>query len=172
LRLERAAARVADFSDEDGGLSKTELVTLDLEVVLCIRNVLVNAEFGLGSALVLDFDFKVERWDAFKGDGNDFFASCFTRAVAVGLSGLVELGAGAGMDYLADGNRREVLFGVVVLDIRQCQEGVLVCARLRSICSNRCGAASRMKFFVPIEDISAFPVLEVLSVGNIEGCVA
>lgn len=43
LGLERAATRVADFADEDGRLAKIELVALDLEIILIVWNVLVDA---------------------------------------------------------------------------------------------------------------------------------
>lgn len=110
LGLECAASRVAHFANEDGGLSKTELITLDLEIVLCIRDVFVDAELRLGRALVLDFDLEVKRWNALQGDWDDFFAIYLTRTVAVGLSGLVEFGAGAGVDCLADSDGRKVFF--------------------------------------------------------------
>jgi hypothetical protein len=51
-----AAARVADFADEDGGRAEVELVALDLEAVLVVEDVLVDADFGAGCALVLDLD--------------------------------------------------------------------------------------------------------------------
>jgi hypothetical protein len=109
LRLECATARVANFADEDGRLAKVELVALDLEIVLVVGYVLVDAEFGLWRALVLDLDFEMEWRHTLESDGNDLFTLSFSRTVTVGLARLIKASAWAWVNTLLHGDRREVL---------------------------------------------------------------
>lgn len=72
--FESAAASVANLANRDGGMPKVQFAVFNLKVVFGCGDVLVDADFRLGGAGVLDFYFEVERWDAFEGHGDDFFA--------------------------------------------------------------------------------------------------
>jgi hypothetical protein len=172
LWLECAAARVAHLPNEDGRLSQVELVALNVEVVLMIRNVLVNAELGLRSTLVLNLNLKMEGRNSFKSDWNNLLAFCFPRAVAVRLSRLVETSTWARVDLLPNSDGRELLLRVVVLGVSKLIERVLVVARLCSVASNGCSATCNMEFLFLNLGILASPILKVLTVVYVKGSIS
>lgn len=114
--------------------------------------------------MMLDLNFEVEGCDTFESDGNDLLALCFSGAVTVCFSRLVEPGTWARMHCLPDGDGREVLLRVIVLRISKLEEGVFISARIGCICADRRGATSSVKCLFAKGDQFAFLVLVVLSV--------
>lgn len=111
-------------------MSEMQLAVLDLEVVLVCWDILVNANLGLGRAMVLDLHFQIEGRNTLQCDRDDFFAFRFSGAVAVGLSWLVEASTWAWVNGLLDGDGREVFLGVIVAGVGELLKGVLVRAGL------------------------------------------
>lgn len=136
-----------------------QLAMLDLEVVLVGWDALVDADFRLRCAMVLDLHLQVERSNTFERDRDNFFAFGLPRAVTVGLSWLVKAGTRARMDCLLDDNRREMLLGMVVAGIGKLLEGILVCAGLSRLRSNRSLTTCDMEIFVLDRDELALGIV-------------
>jgi hypothetical protein len=149
-RFAGTAAGVAYLADGNGRVAKVEFAVLDLEVVFVGRDVLVDAEFRLGSAVVLDLDFEVERWDTFQCDGNDFFATLgVAGAVAIRLARIVEVRIRKIVNRLLNGDGGEMLTRVVVFAVGQLNKFVVISARLGCFGANGRDAAECSKILLP-----------------------